>query len=91
MHRVWGKPDMGRLRGRLIEVVDALRRDIDSGNTRDCQTAIEDLSDSFIELEESDVPATTWFACGKSKQVFGRPLGASITIGARSSFPRHMP
>jgi hypothetical protein len=48
---------MGRLRGRLIEVVDALRRDIDAGNTRDCQTAIEDLSDSFIELEESDVPA----------------------------------
>jgi hypothetical protein len=35
----------------------ALRRDIDAGNTRDCQTAIEDLSDSFIELEESDVPA----------------------------------
>ena len=57
MNRVWGKPDLGRLRGRLIEVVDALRRDIDAGNTRDCQTAIEDLSDSFIELEESDVPA----------------------------------
>ena len=57
MNRVWSKPDLGRLRGRLIEVVDALRRDIDAGNTRDCQTAIEDLSDSFIELEESDVPA----------------------------------
>jgi hypothetical protein len=57
MHRVWGKPDIGRLRGRLIDVVDALRRDIDAGNTRDCQTAIEDLSDSFLELEESDVPA----------------------------------
>jgi hypothetical protein len=57
MHRVWGKPDMGPLRGRLIEVVDSLRRDIDAGNSRDCQTAIEDLSDSFLELEESDVPA----------------------------------
>ena len=34
-----------------------MRRDIDAGNTRDCQAAIEDLSDSFIELEESDVPA----------------------------------
>ena len=57
MHRVWGKPDMPGLRGRLIEVVNGLRRDIDAGNTRDCQAAIEDLSDSFIELEESDVPA----------------------------------
>ena len=57
MNRVWGKPDMQRLRARLIEVVDGLRRDIDAGNTRDCQAAIEDLSDSFIELEESDVPA----------------------------------
>ena len=57
MNRVWGKPDMRRLRARLIEVVDGLRRDIDAGNTRDCQTAIEELSDSFIELEESDVPA----------------------------------
>jgi hypothetical protein len=56
MHRVWGKPDMSRLRGRLIEVVDGLRCDIDAGNSRDCQAAIEDLSDSFIELEESDVP-----------------------------------
>ncbi len=43
MSRVWGKPDMQRLRSRLIEVVDGLRRDIDAGNTRDCQTAIEDL------------------------------------------------
>lgn len=48
---------MHRLRARLVEVVDGLRHDIDAGNTRDCQTAIEDLSDSFIELEESDVPA----------------------------------
>jgi hypothetical protein len=57
MHRVWGKPDMPKMRARLVEVVDGLRRDIDAGNTRDCQTAIEGLSDSFIELEESDVPA----------------------------------
>jgi hypothetical protein len=57
MNRVWGKPDMARLRERLIEVVDSLRRDIDAGNTRDYQAAIEDLSNSLIELEESDVPA----------------------------------
>src|SRR5215468_2670071 len=31
MHRVWGKPHLGRLRARLVEVVDALRRDIDHG------------------------------------------------------------
>jgi len=48
---------VARLRERLIEVVDSLRRDIDAGNTRDCQAAIEDLSNSLIELEESDVPA----------------------------------
>jgi hypothetical protein len=51
MHRVWGKPDMPRVRERLIEVVNGLRRDIDAGNTRDCQTAIEDLSNSLVELE----------------------------------------
>ncbi|HKX15944.1 MAG TPA: hypothetical protein VJN19_12170 [Propionibacteriaceae bacterium] len=45
------------MRERLIEVVNGLRRDIDAGNTRDCQTAIEDLSNSLVELEESDVPA----------------------------------
>jgi hypothetical protein len=57
MHRVWGKPDMHQMLARLIEVVDGLRRDIDAGNTRDCQAAVEDLSNSFLELEESDVPA----------------------------------
>jgi hypothetical protein len=37
--------------------VTTLRSDINTGNTRDCQAAIEDLSDSLLELEESDVPA----------------------------------
>jgi hypothetical protein len=37
MHRVWGRPDLGRLRARLVEVVDALRRDIDNSGSRDCQ------------------------------------------------------
>jgi hypothetical protein len=57
MHRVWGRPRMPRLRDRLVEVVSALRRDIDAGNTRECQSAVEDLSQSFFELENSDVPA----------------------------------
>src|SRR5215469_5955934 len=57
MHRVWGKPDLGRMRARLVEVVDALRRDIDNGGSRDCQAAVEDLSESLLELENTDVPA----------------------------------
>lgn len=57
MHEVWARPDLARLRERLVEVVSSLRRDIDAGNTRDCQAAVEDLSRSFRELEKSDVPA----------------------------------
>jgi hypothetical protein len=57
MHAVWGKPDMGVLRNRLIGVVTTLRADIDAGDTRECQQAIEDLSESFLELENTDVPA----------------------------------
>lgn len=57
MHRVWKKPDLDRLRERLVAVVDALRRDIAAGDTRECQEAVENLSESFLELEESDVPA----------------------------------
>jgi hypothetical protein len=52
-----GQPDLRALRERLIAVVTTLRSDINTGNTRDCQAAIEDLSDSLLELEESDVPA----------------------------------
>jgi hypothetical protein len=55
--KVWGKPDMPRLRERLIAVVTTLRSDINAGNTRDCQLAVEDLSESLQELEDSDVPA----------------------------------
>ena len=45
------------LRNRLIAVVTTLRSDINAGDTRDCQEAVEDLSASLLELEESDVPA----------------------------------
>jgi len=55
--KVWGKPDMRVLRERLIAVVTTLRSDINTGNTRDCQAAVEELSESLLELEESDVPA----------------------------------
>jgi hypothetical protein len=57
MNKVWGKPNLEALRSRLIAVVTSLRSDINAGNTRDCQDAVEELSDSLLELEESDVPA----------------------------------
>jgi hypothetical protein len=57
MHAVWSAPDLSALRTRLVAVVTTLRADIDAGDTRTCQAAIEDLSESFLELDESDVPA----------------------------------
>jgi hypothetical protein len=57
MHAVWGAPNLSELRRRLIAVVASLRADIDAGDSRACQAAIEDLSESFLELDESDVPA----------------------------------
>jgi hypothetical protein len=55
--KVWGKPDLRALRERLIAVVTTLRSDINTGNTRDCQAAVEEVGASLLELEESDVPA----------------------------------
>jgi hypothetical protein len=57
MHAVWGKPHLPTLRKQLIAVVTKLRLDINAGNSRDCQVAIEDLSQTFLELENTDVPA----------------------------------
>jgi ABC-type multidrug transport system fused ATPase/permease subunit len=57
MHSVWGTPDLAELRTRLITVVTTLRADIDDGKSRTCQAAIEDLSETFLTLDESDVPA----------------------------------
>jgi hypothetical protein len=57
LHRIWGKPNLDALRERLVAVVMALRSDINAGNTRECQAAIEELSESLVEMEESDVPA----------------------------------
>lgn len=56
-YRLWGHPNLPKLRERLVAIVNALRRDIDAGNTRDCQAAIEELSESFMEMESTDVPA----------------------------------
>ncbi len=59
VHAVWQKPDLPALRKRLIAVVTTLRADIDAGNTRACQAAIEELSESFREMDDTDVPANT--------------------------------
>jgi hypothetical protein len=57
MHAVWGLPDLSALRRRLVAIVATLRADIDAGDTRTCQAAIEELSETFETLDESDVPA----------------------------------
>jgi hypothetical protein len=57
MHSVWTKPALPDLRRRLVAIVAALRSDINAGNSRTCQAAIEDLSQSFLEMENTDVPA----------------------------------
>jgi hypothetical protein len=57
MNAAWGKPDISLLRRRLIAVVTSLRVDIDAGNSRTAQAAVEDLSETFLELEDTDVPA----------------------------------
>lgn len=63
MHSVWGTPL--KLRTRLIAVVTTLRADIDSGDSRTCQAAIEDLSvplrrprvEGELELADAAAPA----------------------------------
>ena len=57
MHSAWGKPELSELRRRLIAVVTSLRIDIDAGNSRTAQAAVEELSETFLELEDTDVPA----------------------------------
>lgn len=59
VHKVWRQPDVTELRRRLIAVVVTLRADINAGNSRTCLAAIEELSDSFREMDDTDVPANT--------------------------------
>jgi hypothetical protein len=57
MHAAWGKPDLSELRRRLIAVVTSLRIDIDARDSRTAQAAVEELLETFLELEDTDVPA----------------------------------
>jgi hypothetical protein len=87
MHSVWGTPDLSKVQTRLVAVVTTLRADIDTGDSRTCQAAIEDLSETFLELDESDVPANYIAACAPSRPGCASP-SASITCNASSSSPR---
>lgn len=58
IHAVWGRPQLPALRKRLVAVVSSLRSDINLGNTRSCLKAVEGLSQSLIELDDSDVPSS---------------------------------
>lgn len=59
VHAAWGKPELPPLRRRLVGVVTTLRADIDAGDSRACQAAIEEVSETFLELDDTDVPANT--------------------------------
>ena len=59
VHAVWGKPELPSLRRRLVAVVTTLRADIDAGDSRTCQAAIEEVSETFLELDDTDVPPNT--------------------------------
>ena len=59
INAAWGKPELPSLRRRLMAVVTALRADISAGDSRTCQAAIEEVSKTFHELDDSNVPATT--------------------------------
>ncbi len=58
IHAAWGKPELPSLRRRLMAVVTTLRADIDAGDSRTCQAAIEEVSETFLDLDDTDVPAT---------------------------------
>jgi len=55
LNAIWGAPDLTVLRRRLIAIVTTFRADIDAGDSRTCQAAVEELSESFAELASTDV------------------------------------
>jgi hypothetical protein len=55
LNAIWGAPDLTVLRRRLLAIVTTFRADIDAGDSRTCQAAVEELSESFAELTSTDV------------------------------------
>jgi hypothetical protein len=55
LNAIWGAPDLTVLRRRLVAVVTTFRADIDAGHSRTCQAAVEELSESFAELNSTDI------------------------------------
>lgn len=74
MAATWGVPDMKAMRERLIAVVTSLRTDINAGDSRTCQASIEDMSKSFLELENTDAPANYVVRLRQEQAVLRRAL-----------------
>jgi hypothetical protein len=55
LNAIFGASDLTVLRRRLLGVVTTFRADIDAGDSRTCQAAVEELSESFAELTTTDV------------------------------------
>jgi len=79
------------LQDRLVGVVHALQRDIDAGNARECQAAVAELSESFLELEESDVPASYVARLRQEQAGLRKGVLRVTTSNARSSCPLPTP
>jgi len=72
-------------------VVHALQSDIDAGNARECQAAVAELSESFLELEESDVPASYVARLRQEQAGLRKGVLRVTTSNARSSCPLPTP
>ena len=89
--RAWGKPNLSLLRERLIAVVTTLRSDINAGNTRDCQAAIEEVSSRCWSWRRATSRRTTSSACVPSRRGCASRCCASTTSSASSSCRRRRP
>jgi hypothetical protein len=88
VHAVWGKPELPSLRRRLMAVVTTLRADIDAGDSRTCQAAIEEVSETFLELDDTDVPVTTIGRLRTEQAGLRKTCSASTTSSGKGSSRR---
>jgi hypothetical protein len=88
VHAVWGKPELPSLRRRLMAVVTTLRADIGAGDSRTCQAAIEEVSETFLELDDTDVPVTTIGRLRTEQAGLRKTCSASTTSSGKGSSRR---
>jgi hypothetical protein len=91
MHRVWGKPDLGRMRARLIEVVDALRRDIDPAGPGTARPRSKICRNRCWNWRTPTSRPTTSSGCAPSRPGCARRCCGSTRSSGRSSCPRPTP